>query len=217
MAFIIILTGIWFYPIIGFLLVWLTRKRLKLRKKIFYFLIISSVLAILGIITNISTTSTFVDWLFVSFIYLTISFVLWWSQFIKNNLIKILGIIAISLTFSIGYILGSVGIIGLGFAISGTESINSKWIGNSLIYKEIPLGNAISDYRGKRVEIYKTSFLFPVIEWPILKKEYFNIITYKNKLNVNYVPEENKIILSATDKLWSGEIKKWSDTLALTK
>lgn len=119
-------------------------------------------------------------------------------------------------TFGLGYISGTVGALGVGFVVAEYDTDTEKWLGDGLIYKETSLGNAISDYRGKRVEIYKTISWFPILEWRTQKKEYFNLITYGNKLTVEYKPTENKIFLS-TSMLWGKDkhTENWADTLIL--
>ena len=109
--------------------------------------------------------------------------------------------------FGIGYLSSTIGIIGVGFVIGAYEPCEEKWLNDGLIYKEIGIGNAISDYRGKRVEIYKTISWLPLIEWKIKSKDYYDIITYTNQLSVNYKKAENKIYLSTSG--YSQNEQKW--------
>ena len=192
-SWLIILFGLWTYPIISSILLRLTKNKPTVRKQIFYVSFILTGLSLLSLLTNISTTLSELDWLLVSSIYFSASLVLWWTQFQTNKFLKIIGVIIMVFTFGLGYISGTVGALGVGFVVAEYETDTEKWLGDGLIYKETSLGNAISDYRGKRVEIYKTISWFPIIEWRTYKKEYFNLITYGNKLTVDYKPTENKI------------------------
>ena len=118
--------------------------------------------------------------------------------------------------FGLGYFSATAGILGIGLVIEQYETDREIWLGNGLIYKENSLGNAISDYRGKEVEVYKTFSWLPIIEWRINDKSYYNVITYLNPLTVDYKPNEHKIYLSATMQ-WGKDKKivNWSDTLNL--
>ena len=87
---------------------------------------------------------------------------------------------------------------------------------DKIIFKEISFGDALSDHSGKRIEIYKTISWFLIIVWRMDKKEYFNLITNRNKLMVNYNAKENALFLSTSSKsaIDSG-IEKWTDTINL--
>jgi len=85
-----------------------------------------------------------------------------------------------------------------------------------LIYKETSLGNAISDYRGKRIEINRTIKWLPLIEWEITNKEYFDFLVYRQKLNVVYDKLRNEFVLSAEEQLQDSTYY-WSDTIRLEK
>ncbi len=211
---LIILFGLWIYPIICLILLWVTKNKSTVRKRLFYVAFILTGLTLFGLLTNVSTTLSELDWILVSIIYFSVSLVLWWTQFQTNKLLKIMGVISMIFIFGLGYFFGTVGVLGVGFVVSEYETDIEKWLGDGLIYKEFALGNAISDYRGKRIELYKTISWMPIIEWRIQKKEYFNLIT-KN-LTIDYKPNENKICLSASI-LWSKDrlSETWTDTLYL--
>lgn len=211
-----ILIALWTYPIIGFLLFILTKKKIDLRIKIFKVIFIISVLAILGLLTKISTTITELDWIIVTIPFLAATILLWWSQFQKSRIIKVIGIIAIIFVFSIGYFSGTVGLLGVGFVIGEFETSNEIWLDNGLIYKETSLGNAISDYRGKRVEIYRTIKWLPLIEWQVASKEYFDLLVYGQPLNVNYNSVNQEFYLDA-EKQWGDSTYYWNDTLRFEK
>lgn len=218
-TFLIILFGLWTYPIISFIVLWLTKNRLELRSQ---FLIISSlltVLAFIGLLTNISTTLSELDWFIVSTIYLTASFALAWTQFQKNKIWKVIGIIAMVLVFGVGFLSGTIGALGVSFVVGEYDTEYEEWLGDRIIYKESTLGNAVSDHRGKKVEIYKTISWLPLIEWRTDVKEYKEYITIMTTpLTIDYKPEDNRIYLSAS--MWWEQDKKninWADTLSIEK
>ena len=216
MTWWIILIALWTYPVLTFVLAKSVTNNITLKKRLIKLTLIITGLSISGLITHISTTIKAVDWVLVTSIYFSICLFLWLFYFYKNRAFKILAIIVMVVVYSFGYILGSVGVLGIGFISAEYDTNIEKPISNGLIYKETILGNAISDYRGKRVEIFKTLPWFPIIEWRILHKEYYNFIPFRNELHVDYHPETNTIYLSASE--FSGknhELETWSDTLRL--
>lgn len=216
-ATLIILFSLWIYPILSLVLLRLTKDRRQIRKKIWRISFMLSAIAILGSFTHISTTLSEIDWLIISSIYFTISLILWWTQFQYNRFLKAAGILGMVFIFASGYFAGTAGALGVGFAVAEMEATTEQWLDDGIIYKEVTLGNAISDYRGKRVEIYRTIPFFPFIEWRTQKKEYFNLSVCRNPLIVDYRFPENKLYLSAI-KLQKRDIQKvWGDTLTLAK
>lgn len=219
MAFLIILLGLWAYPIISLLLFRFTKNRLGLRKQVFFVSSILTLLALFGLLTNISTTLSELDWLIFSAIYFTISLVLIWTQFQKNKLLKVFGLVAMFIVFGFGYLSGTIGILGVGFVIGEYDTEYEDWLGTGIIYKESLLGNAISDHRGKKVELYRTIPWFPILEWRIQEKVYNEYVAMvSTPLTVDYKPKEKKIYLSAS--MWSEHNKRymnWADTLTIKK
>jgi hypothetical protein len=219
MAFLIILLALWTYPIISLLFFWLTKNRLGLRKQVFTISSILTILAILSLLTNISTTLSELDWVILSTIYFTISLGLIWTQFQKNKLLKILGFVALFIVFSFGYLCGTIGALAVGFVVSEYDTEYEDWLGDGIIYKEMLLGNAVSNERGKKVELSRTIPWFPIIEWHIQTKiynEYTPMIT--TPLRIEHKPEQKKIYLSAS--FWSQQDGKriyWNDTFYLSK
>lgn len=219
MEFLIILFALWAYPIISLLFFFATKNRLGLRKKVFTASCILTTLSILSLLTDISTTLSELDWIILSTIYFTISFGLMWTQFQRNKLLKILGGVSLFVVFSFGYLSGTIGALGVGFIVGEHDTEYEKWLGNGIIYKESLLGNAISDERGKKVELYKTITWLPIIEWKIQKKihtEYLRCVSTPS--TINYNPKDNKIYLSGS--MWIEQDNKhvyWNDTLAVGK
>ena len=119
------------------------------------------------------------------------------------------------LFFGIGYFISTIGILGLGFITYEYESSQEKHFSNGIIYKEYPLGNAISDYRGKRVKILRTSKWLP-FEWLIYKTEYRGFSIAGKDLNVDFINTENSLILS-TNLEKGDSIYQWADTIILDK
>jgi hypothetical protein len=218
-TFLIILIGLWTYPVISFLVLWLTKTRLELRRQLIIASSILTALAFFGLATNISTTLSELDWLIVSTIYLTVSLALAWTQFQKSKILKVVGIIAMVLVFGVGYLSGTIGALGVGFLVGEYDTEYEEWLDDGIIYKESTLGNAVSDHRRKKVEIYKTISWLPLIERRTEVKEYSEYITIMTTpLTIDYKRDDNKIYLSAS--MWWEQDKKninWADTLTIEK
>jgi hypothetical protein len=196
----------------------LTKNKPTVRKRIFYVSFILTGLSFFSLLTNISTTISELDWIIVSSIYFSIALVLCWTQFQTKKPLKIIGVIFIIFTFGLGYILGTVGELGVDFVFAEFKTDTEKYLGDGLIYKESSLEYGFHDFRGKRVEIYRTISWFPIIEWRTRKKEYFSLFSPGSHLTADYRPTENKIFLSLyTSKGWWQDLQKtsWSDTLNL--
>ncbi|SFA50905.1 hypothetical protein SAMN04488511_109206 [Pedobacter suwonensis] len=216
--FSITLTALWIYPILSLIFFALTKKIPKIRQWVLKISIILTVLTILALLFKLSTISITVNWLLVSAFYLCLSLILWWSQFQPNKFLKITGTLLMIGTFGIGYLSGTLGILGVGFIVADFETDKVKKLDDDIIYKEYSIGNAISDYRGTRVEIYKTVAWLPVFEYQIIKKEYYNVIAYPDEIKVSYEPNKHIIYLSANIiSLNDGGREKWSDSINLNK
>ncbi|MBS1509054.1 MAG: hypothetical protein JSS79_20620 [Bacteroidetes bacterium] len=122
---------------------------------------------------DISTTSLEIDWTLLTLYYLGICFFLWRIVRIKSKFIKVFGYILMTLVFGLGYLSGTIGALGIGFVTAEFEPRVEKEIESGLIYKETGLGNAISDNRGVRIEIYRNYSYLPFIEKRILTNEYY--------------------------------------------
>jgi len=212
--FIIILVAIWAYPILGFLLFRFTKPEQVIRKRIVAFAIGLSIIAVVGYLVKVSTTSTVLDWLFFTIPYLLISIFLWWTFYHNTKAIKFLGILGMVLIFGVGYLSGSVGILGIGLGIGDYQTDTETCYDNGFIYKETSLGNAIADYRGKRVEISKTIPWFPILEWEVETKEYFGRAVYKNRLEVEFNSDKKEFYLSTIDQ-FKDSTEFWTDTLKI--
>lgn len=214
--FSITLVALWAYPILSLIFFALTKKKPKTRQWVVKISIILTVLTTLALVFKLSTISIMVNWLLVSGFYLYLSLILWWSQFQPNKFLKIIGTLLMISTFGIGYLSGTLGILGVGFIVADFEADAEKKLSDDIIYRERSIGNAISDYRGTRVEIYKTVAWLPVFEYRITQKEYYNVITYPNEIKVNYEPNKHIIHLSAhIVSLKNGGREKWSDSIKL--
>lgn len=213
-SWLTILFALWIYPIAAYFLLRQASRKPKARKYLFIAVPTVAIITILGWLTNVSTTLSVFDWFCVTSIYLSICLLLWYLWFQSNRIVKGIGIVAMVVTFIVGYLAGTIGVLGIGFVTGSYDTDRESWLGDGLIYKESILGNAISDYRGKKVEVYRTLNWLPVIEWRIQHKEYYNSITYLTPLTVDYIAAEKKLLLSAFAEP-NGQLVNWTDTLQL--
>ncbi|MBO6794098.1 MAG: hypothetical protein JJ895_09310 [Balneolaceae bacterium] len=212
--FTIILVAIWAYPILGFLLFQFTKPNEVIRNRIIGTITVISFTAIIGYLVNVSTTSTELDWLFFTIPYLLISILLWRAFYHNTKAIKSLAVFGMALIFGLGYFSGSLGILGIGLGIGDYQTDAETWYDTGFIYKETSLGNALADYRGKRVEISKTIPWLPIIEWEVKTKEYFGRAVYKNRLEVEFDSDKKEFYLSTIDQ-FKDSTKFWADTLKI--
>lgn len=214
--FLIVLIALWAYPILSLIFLFLTKRELLIRMWGLGFIFTLTALTVLALFTKVTTISVSLNWILISCIYLSASLILWWTQFQSNKFLKIIGILLMISTFGLGYLSSTLGILGVGLIVAEYETDAEKKLDHSLIYRERSLGNAISDYRGKRIEIYKIVTWLPVFEHRIIEKEYFDIITYSNGLKVNYDPNKHTIQLSTKVlSIKNNREEKWSDTIVL--
>jgi len=213
-SWLTVLIALWTYPIITFIIVKIAINKSQFKRAVNISTAIITILTLLGLVFNVSTTIKLIDWIALTSTYFSVCLILWYCFFSKMKLIKILSILGMVVVFGIGYISSTFGILGVGFVLGEYDTSVETRISKNLIYKETSLGNAISDYRGKRVEIYKTISWLPIIEWRILDKEYYSVIPYLNRLNVVYLPETKTIYLNA-EEISAGKIETWADTLKL--
>ena len=212
---LITLIAMWINPILGFLLTRLTKKRVKLRQRFVIIFASITLIEFLTIITKVSFTSSIVDFIFVSFFYLGICFGIWILVLYQNLIIRILGIILAVLIFGLNYFSSTIGALGVGFALSGWEPRQEIKLGDNYEYKEIPLGMATDDYRGKRIEIYKQIGFLP-LERKIITKQYINGTPgFIYKLDVEYNKETKELYLFGADTLGNKEIENWNDTIKI--
>lgn len=212
--FYIILIGLWIYPIIGFVLFRITRNKPVRRKQVFITLLTLFSITALGMTLKFSTTSTFIDWLLLSLTYLAICFFLWVLAFHRNVFIKIVGIISLTLFLGIGYMMSTIGILGLAFTLGDYETVDIQKLDNGIICKKTCYGNVTVDSSGTWIRIYKTIKWLPIIEWQLAEKEYKNEILPVYKANYSITKNEVSFYSSEWNK-YEDKQEIWTDTISL--
>ena len=215
MSFITLVIALWTYPILAFVLMKSVSKKEKIKNRLLKWLVEITVLVVISFLFKFSTIIPLLDWILFTIPFLLISCLLWLTQFQSNKLIKIIGIIFMVVVFGVGYLLSTVGLLGLGFIVAEYEPNRKMELSNNLEYRETWLGNAISDHRGKRFEVYQQIGWLPIMERRIACKENYNLIVYPDSINVQFDDLNHKVYLNTNQRKRNHE-QIWNDTLYLS-
>lgn len=174
-----------------------------------------SVLEILAILTRISFTSTIADFIFIALFYLGICFGIWILVSANNAILRNTGRLLGVLVFGANYLLSTVGALGLAFVLNDWTPQQEINLDKNLEYREISLGMANDDYRGKRVEIFREIGFLP-LERQIMQKVYINEIPWSaRKLEVKYNKQAGELYLSAAVTGRDNTIRNWKVTIKI--
>lgn len=215
-TWIIILISLWLYPFITQYLISRSRNNNKLRQRIIILIFAWVLTTTLALLTNVSTTSIEIDWIFITSYYFLICIALWLIVERKNKWIKVFGYTFMVIIFGFGYISGTVGILGVGFITAEHVPRTIEVLDNGLTYKETGLGNAISDYRGVRIEIYKTYRFLPFLERELSFNEYYGMEFARYPVTYNY-DKQTGILNLTLDTTDSDELINWNEQIKLSE
>ena len=115
MLWLISIISLWINPVIGFFLIRLTKKRLDIRQRMVRVFGSLTFLILARIATKISTPLIEIDWCFLGIFHLSICFFIWLGWNNKRLLIMIASLIIMIPIFTVGYLLSTIGLLGLGF------------------------------------------------------------------------------------------------------
>lgn len=211
-TWIITLAALWIYPILTYYLSSWGQSNNKLKIISFATLTVLSVMT-LFLISDISTTSLEIDWILLTSYYFGICFILWRVVRTKSIILRVFGYTLMTLVFGIGYISGTIGALGVGFVTAEFVPREEKEIESGLTYKETGLGNAISDNRGVRIEIYRHYKYLPFLEKRISTNEYYGFVLAKYDVIDTYDRDAKTLYLTLDIKdskdnvEWNKEIK----------
>lgn len=127
-----------------------------------------------------------------------VSFFIYWHLLAVNarpfqRLVKAGGIGALAL----GLLLSTVGILGLGLAVGEIEPDSRQSLGPALTAQTYKLGNAIADYRGRRVAVFRPLPLIPVLQRPVADTSYYSLLPYVSEPTLRYRPEAGDLVIRA--------------------
>ncbi len=212
MPFYIIIAAIWLYPVIGLGLIYFTRSKPAIQGRLFLTLASLNLFTLVGLLIKVSTTLKVMDWILLTLPYLLLSTGLWWAWYRESKFVKLFAGIAMILLFGVGYGGSSHAMIAIAIRTVEYDGKNEQWLENGYICKEFILGNALTDYRGKRLVVSQTLPWFPILEREITSNEYFDLAVYLSPISVEYDSDRNTFLMEAQAK-WGAETLQWTDSL----
>jgi len=165
--FIITLLSIWLFPILAII-----GSRTSINKKIISTSLGSAAVILICIITGVSTRSDELDCFLFFTLYFSLSTLLLYFYSFKHQLVKILSAFILICILAIGYISGSVGVLGVGLILNDYKVKRTIFLTNNIVYKQYNLGSAPGDYRGIKTSIVKRPFWLPGLEYRTFSKTY---------------------------------------------
>lgn len=210
-----ILLALWFYPTISYWIIKKTKDKPVVRKKYFKIISFATFLVILGFQTKIYAISSIINWAALTIPFLLLCSLLWVTREFKQKGFRIFGLISMVIVFGFGFLLSTVGLLGLMFVLGDYQPSITKPISENLTYSETWLGNAISNDRGRRYEVHQQINWLPILKRQVACKEVFHHRFYhKDSTTVIFDLEEEKLFISVipNDK---SDMGIWNDTLNL--
>lgn len=213
--FYLALITFWIYPILAWMLLRITKNKPRGRKILFFSVFSVTFITLTGLSLDIIFRFSAINYILFSLLYLTISLIIWWLCYRKKAWLKVIGCILFFAVFGIGYFMSTVGFVGLGLILGNYIPINEEKMSEKISYKEIYLGNAISDYQGKRIEIYETISFLPFLKKKIVEKKYYTEeIPIFSDLILILNQEKREIYLYPVPNEYNRNLM-WSDTIYL--
>jgi len=216
-AYIYITASLIFCPIVGHIIVRKARKIPRMQKKTVWTLCIISFLVILGSLTHIITISQNLNWFLVTSIYLTISVLLWLTQSAAKAIIKNTGAILRLTVFGIGYLAATLAFFFVLLASFDLDTDQRKWLTDDLIYKERNIGQGPDpSVRLKKIEVYKTVSLLPILAYRIEYKTYNEWhLPLKQNLDVSFSDKNQTLYLTSVVNGY--KVFNFADTINLAE
>lgn len=216
-AYVYITASLLLYPIVGHIVVRQSNKFPKTQKKIVWTLCIISLLTILGLLTHIITISQNLNWFLTTSVYLTISVLLFLTQYNIRLAIKNVGGVLRIVVFGVGYLAATLGFFFVLLASFDLDTDQRKWLTDDLIYKERNIGQGPDpSERLKKIEVYKTIELFPILAYRIQTKTYDEWdLPLKQKLDVSFSDKDQKLFLTSIVNGY--KVFNFADTINLTE
>jgi hypothetical protein len=214
-AYMYITLSLLLYPVIGYYLVRLTKAKPFLGKLMVRTLTITSVLIVLFGLAHTITISQNLNWFLITSVYLTISILLWLTQFSGNRVIKKLGKGIRMLSFGFGYLAATLGFFFIMIVSLQLDTDQRKWLTDDLIYKERNIGQGPDpSLRLKEVEVFQRVKWFPLLATRIIAKTYDDWDGLLGKqLDVSYSQSDETLYLQSF--IHGGKTTPWKDAISL--
>lgn len=174
---LIIIGALWLFPVIAIIAIRKCWPNKAIIKRLLGIFTISSVVVIACMSLGISTSFSALNWIAFCSIYLTIN--LWLCTGCKhpNKWVKTPIKILTLIICAVGYLAGSIGVLGIGLVVGGYEPVAQQKVTSHIIYREYSLGNALTEGRGSRMSLYRTYFWLPFIEYEFFTKDAYYDVT----------------------------------------
>ncbi len=212
-AFVISILALWICPIGAWVTIHLSRGRLRLRRNVLTVCGSLTFLTLVSTFLRLSTTSLVINWLLLANAYFTFCLLTWWSIYTKKWFAAIPGALLGFGTILLGYVLSTIGAIGLGFIVSGETANEEAFLQERYNYRQIPLGNAVADHRGATVVLSRKLPLLP-IEYVVLERTYVDnfslYLPLRREVNID-IPNRVLLICAEPDSI--RHLVPWADTL----
>jgi hypothetical protein len=189
---LISLIALWVNPIICFVISRQTKSKPDQRKKFFLFAVWTISIIAFGLLTKISTASIEADWFILAIFHFAVCVLLWIGLYQKNKIISVLSVLVMIFVFGVGYLLSTIGILGLGFITGEYEPSKDIRINNSTVYREYGLGNATTSWGGTKVCLFTNFYWFPFFEREFFSKQYIGGSNIDK--NENFITPENSYV-----------------------
>lgn len=139
------------------------------------------------------------------------------TQYNTKPVLKKIGRVLQIAIFGIGYLAATLGFFFVLLASIDLDTDQRKWLTDDLIYKERNIGQGPDpSVRLKKIEVYKTVNLFPILAYRIQAKTYDTWdLPLKQKLDIFFSDKEQKLYL--TSVVDGYKFFNFADTINLTE
>ena len=169
-------------PILAYLLY----KNFPSNKKIILVLLCLISILGLGLYYDITFKGDFLDFLLPIFAYMTYCYSVFHILKVRNKFVKVFACFIASLPIAVGYLVATLGLLGLMMISLDFESHRTVDLGDNSYFREYGYGNATTDDGGLKIDVYKFLPWFPIFEKKIFSKNvssmHYNTTDLKVKL-----------------------------------
>lgn len=165
--FSIILIALWVFPILAVI-----ASRSILKKRVLSISLYLASVIIFGVISGLSTRWDELDCFLIFTLYFSLLTLLLHFYSFKNIVVKVLAGFLLAFSLIVGYVSGSVGLLGVGLILNDFKVERTVYLSGDLVYKQYSLGSAPGDYRGIKLSIVKRPVWLPGLEYNVFTKTY---------------------------------------------
>jgi len=186
-------------PFLGYLLY----KKFYNDKKIILCLLGSISILSLGWYFDITFKGDIFDFLLPISLYITYCYLVFSLFQVQNKLVRITTCFIASLPIMVGYLVATVGLLGLIMISTDFESHRTVTLSKNTYFREYVYGNVTTEDGGMKIDVYEYLTWFPIFEKKIFSKQ-ISIMRYEiNDLKIKLTPtlDKYKIQIYSKDSL----------------